>query len=46
MVGLVMLRYWWPYDGDCGDDGCFNSGSCEFELFNFFLIAIGSICGV
>ena len=46
MVRVVMLRYWWPYDGDGGDDGCCNSGSCESELFNFFKIAIGSIFGV
>ena len=35
MVGVVMVRYWWSYDGDGGDggdDGCCNSGSCDYEL--------------
>ena len=29
MVGLVMVRYWWSSDGNSGDDGCCNGGSCD-----------------
>ena len=29
MVVVVMVMYLWSSDGDCGDDGCCNGGSCD-----------------
>ena len=29
LVVMVMVMYMWSSDGNFGDDGCFNGGSCD-----------------
>ena len=42
-IVMVMVRYWWSSDRDCGDDGCCNVGSMIKSSLNFFFMFLAVV---